>query len=305
MNGAMPLREYLASLKAAKPGDPAGGLLEGQRDQLQKLPAQGHGGEFVMNAEATRKFRPILEAMNRSVPAATGVKPETPSRGRSYYAGGDGVGSEGAGPAGSSASGDDTGVATDTATTADDPGDPFGVAPVDDPPVDEPPPVDDPTAKVTPYGLPTNKGGLRAAITAALNPSNSAKAASAIATAIAGPIGTVAAALGRAGIAAAENAIANRAAENAAITGFGVTPGGLAVAGHAIAGEVSGIQGAAATNGVSGGPASGGGQGGADEPSQAEWGWQPGEAPVALSDYLAWLRATTQPVRGLRQSIYG
>jgi Phage integrase, N-terminal SAM-like domain len=80
---------------AARPGDPRVGFLEGQPNQLQKLPGrgQGHGGEFVVNAAATARYRPLLEAINRAVPPPAGVRPERPGKGRAYFGGGEsGVG---------------------------------------------------------------------------------------------------------------------------------------------------------------------------------------------------------------------
>lgn len=82
----------------AKPGDKRGGKLDGKQDQLQKLPngkMQAHGGEYVVNAKATDAYGPLLEALNRSVPAKPknkrmgGTKYEKPKTGKSFWGGGE------------------------------------------------------------------------------------------------------------------------------------------------------------------------------------------------------------------------
>jgi len=297
----MDLREYLASLKAAKPGDPAGGFLEGQADQLQKLPGagQGHGGEFVMNAEATKKFRPILEAMNRSVPASKGVKAEKPGKGRAYYAGGDtgedsGEGNPGGDPSdpGEAAVGvDDPGVAAALGISPAPPGvGTSGLGITGDPGAEGLTPGMSLTAA---HGHPDS---VTAALTGALSGAIGAVTAGVVGTPPDATTTAVATALSAAGLgpAAALAAGAMTGAANAqtsAISGLtGLTPGEIS---NAMAAANTAAADAAAGTG-----AAPGGQGG------AEWAWESDREPVALSDYLAWLRRGTQPLRGLRESIY-
>lgn len=139
-------------MRDATPGDPAGGYLRGQRDQLQKLP-QGHGGEFVVNAEATKRYRPLLEAMNRAVPAGGG-RHERPARGRSYFEGTDGTADTGM-----TASEADAALGGTTAPA------PSGVTGMGSPPGFD---IFAPTPAIAPFGMPYGHAlGLPSALAAA------------------------------------------------------------------------------------------------------------------------------------------
>jgi hypothetical protein len=284
---------------SATPGDARGGFLKGQPDQLQKLPSsdQGHGGEFVVNAEATKRYRPLLEAMNRAVPAGAGIRPERPSQGRAFYAGGDtgdegGVGSEGAGPAGSSASGDDAGVSTDTATGAA--ADSVGMN------AGQPGPPGDPLSGASAGMSLSAAHGDPAAVSSALSGALSGAIGGlgvpgigttpdATAVALGTALGVMG--LGPAAGPAAGAAVGAANAQTAAISGMtGMTPGEIS---DAMAAANQTAADAAAGTGV--GPGGQGGAEGVGADGEARW---PGGQPIALSDYMAWLRsATTAPVR--------
>jgi hypothetical protein len=93
--------------------------------------------------------------------------------------------------------------------------------------------------------------------------------------------------LGAVGTVAANAAVAAANAQTDVMSGLtGLTPGEIS---SEMAAANTASADAAAGTGL--GP---GGQGGADAP---EWGWEPGQPPVALSDYLAWLRRSTTPLK--------